>query len=567
MRNLRWQILIAVGGLILVIGLLAGQAPSTTVIQEQPLIGGTHTEGLVGEIIRLNPLLSSFNQVDRDISALIFSGLLRFDSRGNPVPDLAEGWAVSADASLYTITLREDAIWHDGQPVSSDDVVYTFSKLQDDDFPGPGDLNELWREVTIIRLDERRVQFQLPESFSPFLDYLTIGLLPDHLLRGVSAGDLIDHPYNLEPVGTGPFKFVGFLVEDQRITGASLVAFDDYYGERAFLERVDFRLYPTPQAVYEAYANGEVLGVSQVDEETLPPALANVSLNMHTARLPRIGLIYLNLQHAEKTFLADKLIRRSLLMAINRNYLIQEMLNGQGIVPVGPIMPGTWASASGLEPYTFDPIEAERLLESLGWELPAGASPGSAEYIRSKDEQELSLELIYAEDPLSARMASAVKSYWEDIGVQVTLLPVEEATILEQHLIPRSYQALLSELNLGRYPDPDPYPLWHDSQSETGQNYSGYNDRNSSIWLEQARTNPDPGRRMELYRSFQFRFQDQVPALLLYYPTYTYGIDIQLQGVSVGPLLDPSDRFRSITTWHILARRGAPVTSTETPAP
>jgi peptide/nickel transport system substrate-binding protein len=567
MRNLRWQILIAVGGLILVIGLLTGQSPSTTVTPEQPLIGGTHTEGLVGEIIRLNPILASYNQVDQDISALIFSGLISFDARGNPIPDLAESWAVSADASLYTITLRDDAIWHDGTPVSSDDVIYTFSKLQDDDYPGPSDLQELWNEVTIIRLDDQRIQFQLPESYAPFLDYLTIGILPDHLLRGVTAGQLIDHPFNLEPVGTGPFQFVGFLVEEDHITGASLVTFDEYYGERAFLERVDFRLYPTPQAAFEAYLDGEILGIGEIVKSTLSQALAEVSLNIHTARLPRIGLIYLNLQHAEKTFLADKVVRRALLLAINRDWLIQDALGGQGIIPLGPIMPGTWASAEGLNAYSFDPIEAERLLEGQGWELPAGAAPGMPEFIRTKDEQNLSIELIHSTDPDQARIASAVKTYWEGIGVQVTLLSVDEAAILEDHLILREFQALLSELNLGQYPDPDPYPLWHDSQSETGQNYSGYSDRNSSIWLEQARTNPDPNRRAELYQSFQFRFQDQLPALLLYYPTYTYGIDVQLQGVSIGPLLQPSERFRSITAWHILARRGAPITATETVGP
>jgi peptide/nickel transport system substrate-binding protein len=516
MRNLRWQILIAIGGLILVVGLLAGQSPTTTGTQEQPLIGGTHTEGLVGEIIRLNPILASYNQVDQDISALIFSGLISFDARGNPIPDLAESWAISADASLYTITLRDDATWHDGTPVSSDDVIYTFSKLQDDDYPGPSELQELWNEVTIIRLDDRRIQFQLPESYAPFLDYLTIGILPDHLLRGVTAGELIDHPFNLEPVGTGPFKFVGFLVEDDHITGASLVAFDEYHGERAFLERVDFRLYPSPQAAFEAYQDGEILGVGEIEKSTLSQALAEVSLNIHTARLPRIGLIYLNLQHAEKAFLADKVVRRALLLAINRDWLIQDALGGQGIIPVGPIMPGTWASAEGLNAYPFDPIEAERLLEGQGWELPAGAAPGTPEFIRTNDEQTLTIELIHSPDPVQARIASGVKTYWEGIGVQVTLLAVDDDAILEDHLIPREFQALISELNLGQYPDPDPYPLWHDSQSETGQNYSGYSDRNSSIWLEQARTNPDPGRRAELYRSFQFRFQDQLPALLLY---------------------------------------------------
>lgn len=563
MRNLRWQILIAVGGLILVIGLLAGQSPTTQVTQEQPLIGGTHTEALIGEIIRLNPILDSYNQVDRDIDALIYSGLIRFDARGNPLPDLAESWAISADASLYTITLREDATWHDGTPVTADDVIYTFSKLQDEDYPGPQDLHDLWSQVTIIRLDDRRVQFQLPESFSPFLDYLTIGLLPDHLLRGVSASELIDHPFNLNPIGTGPFGFAGFLVEEDQVTGVSLLAYDQFYREGPFLERVDFRLYPDSTTAFEAYLDGEVIAIGTIDEETLDQALEDVSLNIHTARLPRMGLVFLNLQHPEKTFLSDRVVRRALIMAINRDWIIQSALGGQGIIPIGPIMPGNWAFADGLEPYPFDPIEAARLLDRQEWELPAGAAPGAPEYVRTKDDQPLSIDLVHSNNPIQNRIASQIKSYWESIGVQVSLIPSDEQELLDEYLIPRQYEAALSELDLGRYPDPDPYPFWHDSQTETGQNYAGYNDRNSSIWLEQARTNPDPSRRTELYRSFQFRFQDQAPVLLLYYPTYSYGIDAQIQGLSIGPVMDPSDRFGSVNTWYILARRGVPVAATE----
>jgi peptide/nickel transport system substrate-binding protein len=106
-----------------------------------------------------------------------------------------------------------------------------------------------------------------------------------------------------------------------------------------------------------------------------------------------------------------------------------------------------------------------------------------------------------------------------------------------------------------RFPDPDPYPFWHDSQIETGQNYSGFSDRNISIWLEQARITPDSSRRAELYRSFQYRFQDQVPSILLYYEVYNYAIGVQIQGVSIGSVFDPSDRFNNIENWHIIARR------------
>jgi peptide/nickel transport system substrate-binding protein len=112
-------------------------------------------------------------------------------------------------------------------------------------------------------------------------------------------------------------------------------------------------------------------------------------------------------------------------------------------------------------------------------------------------------------------------------------------------------------LELSPYPDPDPYPFWHDTQIEGGQNYGGFDDRNSSIWLERARTISDAGRRAEFYQSFQHRFRDQVPALVLYYRVYSYGLDAALQGVSLGPLNDPSDRLRGLASWYLVARREA----------
>lgn len=555
MRKLRWPLLIAILGILAVVALLLSQSSDPTAVAPQPVEGGVYSEALIGQIQRLNPILDEFNQPDQDIDHLIFSGLVRFDSRGNPHKDLAESWAISADASLYTVVLREDAVWHDGTPVTSDDIVYTFSKFQDEDYPGPIDLQEFWSEVNIIQLDDRRVQFQLAEPFAPFLDYLTVGLLPDHLLRGVSASALIDHPFNLHPIGTGPYQFDTFIIEDDAIVGVSLTAFEDYYFSRPFLDRVEFRLVDDPGDAYAAYQNELVNGISSVGEQILDDVLEDTQLNLYTARVPRLGMLFLNLKNPVKEFLAEKRVRQALMLAINRNWIIQSALSGQGVLPIGPIMPGTWAFADGLQPHQFDPIEAARILDELEWELTAGAAPGTEEYVRSKDDQQLSLELAHSDDPLSTTIAELIERYWEDIGVQVTRVPLPSDELLSDYLEPREFEVVLTEVNFGHYPDPDPYPFWHDSQTETGQNYAGFEDRNTSIWLEQARTTPDPSRRADLYASFQYRFQDQLPSLPLYYPVYNFAIDGQYQGVTVGPLFDPSDRFSSILDWHLIARR------------
>jgi peptide/nickel transport system substrate-binding protein len=190
--------------------------------------------------------------------------------------------------------------------VSSDDVIYTYSKLQDADFPGPADLHAMWEQIELTKIDDRTVQFKLPEPFAPFLDYLSLGLLPDHLLRGVSSSGLVDHPINLQPIGTGPFRFVGFEVEDGAIRRVSLAAFEDYYGQPPYLERVDLHFFASQSEALQAYEAGDVQGVAAPTADTLRTLLADPETNIYSARLPSTGVVFLNTRHPEKTFLADK---------------------------------------------------------------------------------------------------------------------------------------------------------------------------------------------------------------------------------------------------------------------
>ena len=557
MRKIIWQLVIALGGLLLVLGLLLGQTPDPEATLVQPVHGGSYAEGLVGQSIRLNPLLDRGNQVDRDIDRLLYGALIRFNSFGDPVLELAESFAVSADATLYNFTIREDAIWHDGEPVTADDVIYTYSKFAEEGYSAPDDLKQLWAEVEIVKLNDKNIQFQLPERFAPFMDYMAVGLLPDHLLRGVDGESLIDHPFNLEPIGSGPFRFEGFQRDDSgEVIGVSLTAFEEYVLGPPFLERVEFLFFDDSEQALQAYQEREVDGIGQVSEEILDLALAQPELNLHSVRSPSTAVVFLNTQHADKAYLGEKDFRQALMMAVDRERMIGELLDGQGLVASGPILPGHWAAAPNLEPLPFDTARAEELLASQGWEIPTGISAGAPEYVRTDGESQLTLQLAHVDDPLYVEVAQMLQSSWRKIGIDVELVPVPASVILSDMLIPREFDAVLTELDASQAADPDPYSFWHDSQAETGQNYSGFADRNISIWLEQARVTANKERRQELYRDFQFRFRDQAPALMLYHPVFTYAISSDVQGASIGPVFDPSDRFSNIGDWFLLVRRG-----------
>jgi peptide/nickel transport system substrate-binding protein len=558
MRHLRWQALIAVLGMALVVGLLVGQG-RTVGFEDVPVPGvGRYTEALVGAPQALNPLLDRFNPVDRDIDRLIFSGLTRFDDTGQPIPDLAS-WYISADQLTYTFVLKPTVKWHDGQPLTAADVAFTVSLLQDPAYPGPADVGALWRSVTVKVVNAQIVEFTLPEPFAPFLDYTTVGLLPRHKLAGTPAASLADLEFNLAPVGSGPFAFTRWLVEGDQVTGILLTAFDDYAGPPPLLKEVQLNFYPDEAAAFAAYrqAPDKIQGVSRLGEAQMAEALKMPQLGLYTSVLPEYSLILLNLQSDELPFFKEKKVRQALLYGLNREALAADVLKGQALVANSPVLPGSWAYNSNLSVYDYDPQAALDLLTSAGWVIPEGAVAGTESYIRQKGGLPLRFTLTTPNDPVHVAAANAAKADWALLGVWVDVNPVDPAALRSEYLEPRPrvFHALLADLNFTGTPDPDPYPLWHQTQVESGQNYGGLDDRAISQYLEQARLTSDVNARAQLYRSFQARFADQVPALLLYYPVYNYAVDAKVSGVRVGPLTEPSDRFNTLAGWYLVTRR------------
>ena len=564
MKKLRWPLLIALLALVVIGALLISQRPAPlepiAIPQAEPAEGGIYAEGLVGALIRLNPLLDSYNSADRDVDQLIFSGLLRFDDQGIPQGDLSNSWGISRDGTIYNFSLHENAVWHDGEPVTSDDVIFTIERMRAEDSPLPPDLVTFWGQIEVVRLDEKTLQFRLPEAFAPFMDYLTFGILPAHLLGELSFAEMVDSPFNMAPVGSGPYRFENLLVEDGQIKGVVLSAFEDYYAQPAYVEQIAFRYYPDAAAMWAAYQAGEINGLGQVPLELLPQVLVEEGLNTYSSRLPQLGIVFFNLDDREAPFFQDASIRRALLLAVNRQRIIDALFNGQAILADGPIFPGTWAYYSGVERVAYDPTSAVNLLREAGYTIPAEG--GS---IRTNEEgTRLAFELLYPDDPQHQAVAQALQADWAAVGAEVSLAPMAYEQLVSERLDTRLYQAALVDLNLSRSPDPDPYPFWHQAQISGGQNYSRWDDRQASEYLEQARITVDLAERQRLYNNFQVRFSSELPALPLYYPVYTYAVTADVQGVSIGPLFDISDRFTNITNWFLVTRR-AEVEATVTP--
>jgi peptide/nickel transport system substrate-binding protein len=553
MMRFRWQILIAGVGVVLVVMLIlvlrGSGAPASTATKQAPS-GGEYKEAIVGALQRLNPVLDIRNPPDHDVDRLIFSGLVQFDSTGKPIPDLAQGWVVSDEGKTYTVVIRPDAVWQDGYPVTAKDAVYTFSLIQDKAYSGRADLAALWRTVKVQALSAKLVQFTLPEPYAPFLDYLATGLLPEHLLSGVDVTKLDGMTFNLKPVGSGPFKVETLILNGDTIAGVTLVPFSGYYGEKPHLDKIDFLYYPTHADAFKALQSGTVMGLGGLAPEELNTVLQGANWNVYTARLPQSSLVLLNLKNNDVPFFQDREIRQALLMALDRQQIIDMVLSGQAIQAVGPILRGSWAADPNLPPVPFDPEEASRLLDAAGWAIPAGATPGTDAFVRKNKDALFSFTLLYAEGQPQEAVATAIQAQWAKVGVKVTLKPANYRSLIDDNLTPRTYQAALIDLSLAPYPDPDPYPFWNQTQTPDGQNYSQLDDRAISELLEEARTTMSFDDRARLYLTFQYRFAYQTPALFLWHPVYSYAVDARIAGIPLGPLYDESDRLALANEWY-----------------
>ena len=273
-------------------------------------------------------------------------------------------------------------------------------------------------------------------------------------------------------------------------------------------------------------------------------------------------MVLFNLNNPEVAFLQDPKLRRALMLGINRPHIVNTFLQGQAVITDGPILPSSWAFHDGIERFEFNPDESLNILKAEGYVIPAEGGD-----IRAKEGTLLTFTMLHPDDEIHTKIAETIRDEWAAIGVGVQLQAVPYDKLASDFLASRTYHAALVDLNLARTPDPDPYPFWHQAEAVGGQNYTQWDNRAASEYLEQARVTADYTLRTRLYRNFQVVFSKELPALPLFAPVYSYGVDSQVQGVQVAPLYDPSDRLATFPQWYLLTRRALEQTDVPTTSP
>lgn len=558
------------GGLVLVLfavlAILAGTvaapafspAPTPVPATPTPLPVEGHVQGVLGHPSSITPLTAS-TQVDRDLVALLFRGLVRLGPGSSILPDLADRWTSEKKGARWTFHLRDDAWWHDGVPVTAADVVYTVAVLQDPAYAGA--LAATWDKVDVTALDERTVRFDLGDPVGGFLQAATLPLLPAHLLQDVRVGDLAESGFAREPIGNGPFALVE-VTSEHAILEPVLSQVAEGTGPFARpaagavvprtprLTSLELRFFDTPDALQAAFAAGEIGSAAD-----LAPAaavrLATSTDGAEALRYPATTLtaIAFNLRTMRGPF-SDARTRQALLAAVNRKDLIADLLGGAGRQAATPIPPSSWAyAADAAKTVAYDRKAAAAGLKAAGWRKVDGA------WIPPGAKKALEVTLIAPEataNPVAFAAAERVASAWTAIGLatEVEGLPPGEYVEL---LRTGDFTAAVVDVNIGL--DPDLYPILASTQvREGGSNVAGIQDAALDAALLAARAPGTVAARTKAYASLQELLGTLQPMPSLFFRDSVFVVGGGLTGPSARPIADPSGRFWDVVRWNSSGR-------------
>ena len=526
--------------------------PQTQVIEMAPTnMIPTYREALVGSVQRLNPIFADLNSVDADISSLIFEGLTGINEFGEPELVLAQDWVVSFDGLEYVFTLRDDVLWQDGMPFTANDVVYTLSLLASPDYQGSVDVGQFWRTVEVEQLSDYMIRFRLSQPFGGFLEALRVGILPVHALEGITATQIVNHPFNLSPIGTGPYQLEGFEINNGQIEMVNL-RYAPNYAQRSgaithAIDRFTFQLHPSFDVALAGLQTGEVDGFATGDHLARQNLLTlTQEFDLYTIAEPTVGMVIFNWVNDNTQVFNDLRFRQALQQGLQRSSLVDRLFPNSAILANSPLPPNSWAYVSDIEFPAYDIANATELLSRVNFpepELAEGEVATPTPYLYR-------FQILTIADPTLVNLAQEIATQWSQIGLEVQVDAVD-ITTYKTRLESGEFDTALIEFTTNGNADPDIYTFWHQGQYPDGQNYGGANDRTISELLERGRQDVNGTNRMVFYQEFQREFIERAIAIPLYYPLFTYLVRSNVGGVQLGFVGSPQDRFQTLANWQV----------------
>lgn len=546
--------------IILVVILLA--KINSTFMVSVPVSGGSITEGIIGVPTLVNPV-GAITDADKDLTALVYSGLMRKDEYGEIIPDLASSYEISPDGKNYTFILKDDARFHDGEKVTADDVVFTIEKIKDPIVKSPRRMS--WDGVSVYKTDDKTVVFTLAQPYISFLDNTTIGILPVHLWKDVNVNEFNINPLNTsKAIGSGPYRIVSVSKNNDGIPEEyKLKRFTRFALGKPLIKRINIVSFSNEKDLIKALTNGSIDQAGGVSSEN-SEMLEKEGFAIHTATLPRIFGIFFN-SEKNKIF-SDENVVRAIDMGIDRQEIVNKILGGYGSVIHNPV-PGDVVYDENIENYERSRVdEAVNLLDKAGWKLGEDGirtKGGTTSKVVTKKVNgktvkqtvnsqgpltRLSFSIITGDTPELRQTAELIKEQLAKIGVEVNIDRVYETGQLNQLIRAREYEALFFGQVVNH--ESDLYSFWHSSQKrDPGLNIAMYNNPKVDSALELIQKILKPEDRMGKYENLKKEFDAKIPAILIYSPEYIYATSPSLNNIYLETITISSDRLSSVYKW------------------
>ena len=509
---------------------------------EIPTKGGEYTEALVGEPQLINPLYAISNDVDQDLTSLIYSGLFRWIPDRGLVNDLAQSIHVNEEGTVITIKIRENATFHNGDPVRARDILFTINAIQNPSYRSS--LLPIFKNISVIQEDDLTVSFILPKADTPFLQNLTVGILPSGVWADVLPQNAPLASLNLQPIGSGPYQFVEFTKDKKgSIRSYTLEPFNRYSENPAKIERLIFKFYPDSDSALDGLTNKFVEGMNVVPFKNLDEVGQNRTVVLHSPFLSRETILFFN--QKINPLLEKKGVREAIAKSIDKQTIVQTILSGNGRVIEGPILKESLGYHAGLEPLTVDLEAAKTLLTENG----VLTEPKEES---TKKPNQFTLTTIDSEEFL--QVANYLKTQLEQIGLEIEIVSFANEVFYEKVIAPRNFELLLTTVLFNA--DPDPSIFWHSNKADgAGLNIVDYKNPEVDKLLDSARTTLHEADRQMTYQTFQEKLAADLPAVFLYQSTYSYALPKKIEQAQFTQIRIPSDRFAKITEWYIKTKK------------
>ncbi len=488
-----------------------------------PVYGGSIKEGLVGTPRFINPVLALTDQ-DKDLVAVIFAGLTKKTVGGEVVLDLADSIQESEDGLRYVVKIKDDARFHDGKPVTSEDIAFTVDKVQNPIIKSPHKVE--WEGVDVEITGTKELTFVLKKPFPLFMETLSLGIIPKHIWKNLNEDQFSLSDLNVRAIGAGPYMLQKVVTESGIPTELQLEAFKHYTLGRPYLQTITISTYQNEKYLLKAFTDGDIQRVHGISPEKIT-TLSVATSSIKTSLLPRTFAVFFNPNKA--TPLADKNVRLALQMAIDKERIVREVFYGYGKTLNGPY---PFDANQGTSEY--NPEKARELLLTNKTIKKASST--------------LEISLTTANTDEMKKVAELIKSDWQKIGVDASI-KIYDVSDLNQNIIKdRDFQVLLFGA-ITQTPS-DLYAFWHSSQrTYPGLNISNYVSKTLDQNLEILRESRDETEKLSAYDQVVKEFKEEIPGIFLFSPSLIYVTNDKNTSIIPEYSYDASSRFSFIEQW------------------